>query len=130
MSKCLLEINFPGYVNGKKMHELSLAQNIFDMIIPILREQNAARLTAVELEVGRLSGVEVSTLKFALERLLALEHHEAKIIISEINALIKCQSCKTEFEPEDFVYSCPTCGACRGEVLRGKEMRVSAIEVA
>ena len=110
------------------MHELALAQDVLIMIRPIIDAQIPKVLKFIELEVGKLSGVEVDTFKFALERLLRLESLEAQVFIDEIQALIRCASCMREFQPVEFAYSCPYCQSFSGSVLCGKEMRVRALE--
>ena len=49
------------------MHELSIAQSIVQLSEKQAREHHSSQIEEVELEIGRLAGVELQTLEFAME---------------------------------------------------------------
>ena len=49
------------------MHELSIAQSIVQLSEQQAREHHSLQIEEVELEIGRLAGVELQTLEFAME---------------------------------------------------------------
>ena len=71
------------------MHELSIAQSIVQLSEQQAREHHSSQIEEVELEIGRLAGVELQTLEFAMESAVKgtlLE--KAKIIRRYIDLLI------------------------------------------
>lgn len=49
------------------MHEMSIAQSIVDLAEEQARNRGSLAVEELELEIGRLAGVELQTLAFALE---------------------------------------------------------------
>ncbi|MBP8898249.1 MAG: hydrogenase maturation nickel metallochaperone HypA, partial [Sulfuritalea sp.] len=49
------------------MHEMALAEGVLQLIEDAAREQDFARVSAVWLEIGQLSGVEVEAMKFCFD---------------------------------------------------------------
>jgi hydrogenase nickel incorporation protein HypA/HybF len=49
------------------MHEMSLAEGVVQLIEDAAREQAFGKVTAVWLEIGQLSGVEVEAMKFCFD---------------------------------------------------------------
>ena len=49
------------------MHELSIARSIVQLSEQQAREHHSSQIEEVELEIGRLAGVELQTLEFAME---------------------------------------------------------------
>ena len=112
------------------MHEFSIALNIVDIASKTATDASATKINEVEIEVGILSGVIIEALEFALEsavRNTLLEN--AKININRIKARSKCNSCNTEFEPEDLIAKCPECSSFDFKIINGRELRVKSINV-
>jgi hydrogenase nickel incorporation protein HypA/HybF len=112
------------------MHEFSIALNIVDIASKTARDEGAAKINKVEIEVGILSGVVIEALEFALEsatKNTLLEN--AKIIIKEIKARAECNKCHAQFEPEDFIAECPVCSSFDFKIINGRELRVKSINV-
>jgi hydrogenase nickel incorporation protein HypA/HybF len=112
------------------MHEMSIAVNIIELCEQELKKVNAKKIEKLNLIVGKLSGIVVESLQFALE---ASRQHsalsDATIIIEETPASMKCLKCGTEFESDDYYVQCPTCGEFRHEILGGKELLVKSLTV-
>lgn len=112
------------------MHEFSIALNIVDIATKTAKDANAEKINEVEVEVGILSGVIVEALEFALESAVKdtlLEN--AKITISKIEALARCDVCNKEFNPDNYIAQCPECSSFRYSILQGRELRVKSINV-
>ena len=112
------------------MHEFSIALNIVDIASQTARNEGAAKINEVEIEVGILSGVVIEALEFALEsatKNTILEN--AKIKINKIRASAKCNKCHTEFEPGDLISECPVCSSFDFKIINGRELRVKSINV-
>jgi hydrogenase nickel incorporation protein HypA/HybF len=114
------------------MHELSIAQNIIDIVEQELDKQadTEREVKTLELEIGTLSGVVIEALETAMDSAVkdtALK--EANIKINKIQAQAQCQSCEKIFEISDLYDPCPKCDSFNPKIIKGKELRVKSIEV-
>lgn len=110
------------------MHEFSLAQNIIEIVDETVKKNNASQVSELVLEIGTLSGVELSALDMAMESITPgtiLEHAEIKKII--VQAVAVCNHCGKEYQPDDFFSICPACGQYGANIKKGKEFRVKSI---
>ena len=110
------------------MHEFSLALNIIEIVDEALKTNGAKKAVEVQLEIGTLSGVEISALEMALESLKpksVIEHTEIKLIITKAKAV--CRNCRKEYYPEDPFSPCPKCSSYGPEIISGKELLVKSI---
>ena len=112
------------------MHELSIAMGIVRIAEEQARKLGVEEIRAIDLEIGTLSGVEISSLDFAWPMAVensVLRHAEKRIHI--IPAKAKCLECGTEYDLENLFDPCPRCGSHFKDVFQGKEMRVKSIEI-
>ncbi|WP_222983839.1 hydrogenase maturation nickel metallochaperone HypA [Flagellimonas meishanensis] len=112
------------------MHELSVAMGIVKIAEDETKRAEAERVTVIELEIGRLAGIEFESLDFvwpAAVKNTVLEHAEKKIEVKE--GLAKCADCDEVFKIQQFYDSCPSCSSNLKVVIQGKELRVKALEV-
>lgn len=113
------------------MHEVSIALNIIKIAEDELEKANGKRIEKIHLSVGKLAGVVIESLRFALDvsgkngPLLKTE-----IIIDELPAKMKCLNCGNEFDSDDFYVTCPRCNAYKLEALSGKELLIKSITIA
>ncbi|WP_228237184.1 hydrogenase maturation nickel metallochaperone HypA [Allomuricauda sp. M10] len=112
------------------MHELSVAMGIVKIAEDETKKANAKKVTLIELEIGKLAGVEFESLDFvwpAAVKNTVLEDAERKIDVKE--GLGQCGDCDMVFEIQHFYDSCPKCGSNLKGIIQGKELRVKALEV-
>jgi len=112
------------------MHELSIALGIVKIAEDETAKANAKQVTKIELEIGLLAGVELESLNFVWESAIkdsVLEFAEKEILI--IKGLGKCIDCDTEFDMENIYDCCPKCNSNFKGILKGKELKVKALEV-
>jgi hydrogenase nickel incorporation protein HypA/HybF len=112
------------------MHELSIAQNIINVVAQELQRRGGGRVLRVRLRVGAWSGVEPESLGFCYEAsvpgtLLA----GSKLEIEHVPLRCRCPACGSEFEPERFSRACTACGEARTELLGGTELEIADFEV-
>ena len=113
------------------MHELSIALSILDAAAEEAQKHGAVRVRAVHLQLGALAGVA----KEALQSAFALAKGEAglpdaDLVIEEIAVRIHCPRCRADravASLQDFV--CAECGAASAEVVQGRELQVTALEI-
>lgn len=113
------------------MHELSIALSIVEMATEESNKRNGAKVDAVHLKLGKLSGVVADALLFSWEiacQGTTLEN--SRLEITEISVIVHCGNCKTD-QPlaEINNFACPVCNASTPEVLQGRELEVTALEI-
>ena len=109
------------------MHELSITQSIVDTVTARL---DGEQVTAVRLEIGRLSGVVPDSVRFCFDIVAGGTQLEgATLHIVEPPGRIHCRSCAGESVLEDAIPLCP-CGSADVELLSGDELRIQSVEVA
>jgi hydrogenase nickel incorporation protein HypA/HybF len=110
------------------MHEFTLAQNILEIVDETVKKNNVTTVKEVELEIGKLSGVEIDALETAIECLKPgslLEYADVRMIL--IDGIGICRSCRHRFSPSDLFAPCPKCNSYHPEIISGKELRVKSI---
>jgi hydrogenase nickel incorporation protein HypA/HybF len=112
------------------VHELSIIANLFEILEEKARGLNAARITAVKIRVGRLSGVVPDLLESAFEAYKkGTLADEARLEIEAVPFAFRCRRCGGESFPEEPPYVCASCGSGDIELLGGMEIIVERIEV-
>lgn len=112
------------------MHELSIAISIIDQITDESEKHGGGAVAVVHLKIGVLSGVDCDALRFAYE--LASEGTElegSQLHIESIPLLVYCPGCGTIHTPDSLQIACPRCITPPQEILHGKELEVSALEI-
>ena len=113
------------------MHELSIALSIVEGVEEELAQRPGARLSAVHLRLGPLSGVVKGALLFSYD--VACEGTGlagSRLIIEEVPIRLYCATCGKEC-PAVSLQSlcCSDCGTPSAEVTRGAELEVCALEL-
>ncbi len=112
------------------MHEMSLAEGIFQIVEDAAVRQGFTRVTEVRLEIGALSGVEVEALSFCLDVVLKGGVADgARVELEKIPGQGYCLGCG-ETVPVNALYdACPLCGSYQVQATGGTEMRVKDLLV-
>lgn len=112
------------------MHELSIAMNIVEMAEEEAERRNAT-IDAVHLELGPLSGVVADALLFSYELACSGTRLEgSRLVITEIPIEVFCPECKTQKILNSMQwFCCPECGTPTSEVIHGKELNITALEL-
>lgn len=112
------------------MHEMSIAQSIVELAEQQARERHSPAVEEVELEIGRLAGVELQTLDFALESAIkGTMLEQARIVRHIIDGEGACMDCNQVFQLEALFSSCPHCGSWCIKICKGKELRIKSIVI-
>lgn len=95
------------------------------------RAAGVARIRGLRVRVGRLSGAVPEALQFAWEVVrrgtLAAE---AWLDIETVPAVGWCAACRAEFACTDYLAECPRCHHVSGELRRGRELELAAVELS
>lgn len=117
------------------MHELSLAMSVDSIVRRQMAAYPGARLTAIEIEIGSQSGVDVPSFRTAIESvILTSPWPNAEAVLTIIPARFQCLDCDTEFTtresaPDEYYPACPHCGSRQSLPVSGREFRLTAIRL-
>jgi hydrogenase nickel incorporation protein HypA/HybF len=113
------------------MHELSIALGILDAAKEEAERRRGARVLAIHLKLGPLSGVVKEALLSAYD--IARESSplaEAQLVIEETPILVHCPTCEVvRAAASTQRLGCPQCGAPTARVVGGRELEVVALEI-
>lgn len=111
------------------MHELSIAQEILDIVKNQLPPETK-KLKTIRMKVGKLSGILVESLKFCFEAIVTeTEFSSVTLDIQEVPIKIKCNECEAESNLSDPIFICPECESFNVRILSGKELEITEIEI-
>jgi hydrogenase nickel incorporation protein HypA/HybF len=112
------------------MHELSLLENVREILKEHAVSQNFTKVTQVTLEIGKLSCVEPEALRFSFDVVMKGSLAEnATLIITELEGLGLCLQCGQQSIMETLHNPCASCGRPDVKILQGMEMRVKDLVV-
>lgn len=112
------------------MHELSLCQSAVEIIQQQAAQHGVNRVTGVWLEIGALSCVEESAVRFSFE--IVCQHTVAQgceLHIEYRLAQAWCWDCSRAVEITQHDARCPQCDGANLRVDTGDSLRVKSIEV-
>jgi hydrogenase nickel incorporation protein HypA/HybF len=114
------------------MHELSIVEALIDQVGKELdRAGQQGRVARLELNIGRLSGVNCESLRFAFNLLAPGTIVEnAEIAIQEPKPVCRCRACNANVEIDDLVVQCPRCASGEITIEGGRELVLESIEIA
>lgn len=116
------------------MHEVGIASSILEASLAETERRPGARLIAVGVRVGVLSGVDVDALRFAFECLVAGTEEEQVVFTTESCPRInRCDECGHEFaSPAAAPFTdapCPQCQSRQTRFVSGDQLDLKFIEV-
>ena len=114
------------------MHELGVVFNIMDTVHEVAAENNVAKVDAVTLRLGEVSGVIPDYLKdcwnWAVKKSDVLTGAELKV--ETIPAVTHCEDCGEQYETVKYGKTCPKCGSGNTYLVQGNEFLIWEVEVA
>ncbi len=112
------------------MHEVSIMAEAVRMAVETARTSGGARVTGLKLRVGTLSGAVPEAMRFAFDVICRGTLAEgAWLEIETVPAACWCAACRAEFACVDLVNECPRCRNVSGELRRGRELEIAAVEI-
>jgi hydrogenase nickel incorporation protein HypA/HybF len=113
------------------MHELSIAMSIVDMVEEESARLGGKQIAAVHLKLGALSGVVKGALLSSYD--LACEHTilaGSTLVIEDVPIVVHCPRCDARRRVQSIQsFCCVACGEFTAEVLEGRELLVTALEI-
>jgi len=112
------------------MHELSLLENVREILESHAQSQNFAKVTRVTLEIGKLSCVEPEALRFGFDVVMKGSLVEgAELVITETSGIGLCRQCGLQSVIETLYDPCAECGCPYMDVVQGAEMKIKDLIV-
>ena len=112
------------------MHEMSLAENVLQIIEDASRKQGFTRVKTIWLEIGKLACVEKEPLRFGFEVVTRGSIADrARLENVEMAGQGRCEKCGQDFPLAALDEACPSCGSYDVKVTGGDGMRVKELEV-
>lgn len=112
------------------MHELSIAQDVLQIIAQYVPSPDHGRVRSVRMRIGALAGVMTESLRFCFA--VASEGTAADGAQLEIEAVpgrARCRACQDIFQPRDCILICPRCHGNCVDLVAGNELQVLELEV-
>jgi hydrogenase nickel incorporation protein HypA/HybF len=113
------------------MHELSIAMSIVDLAREEAELRGAVGVDVVHLKVGPLSGIVKEALLFSYEIACQQTPLEgSKLLIEEVPIIVNCPTCRERRYVQSIQsVCCAVCGTSTPEILEGRELMVTALEL-
>lgn len=113
------------------MHEVSLMEEAVRVAVTTARSSGGQRVLGLRLRVGTMSGVVPEAMRFAFDVVCRdTIAAGARLEIEAVPATCWCGECEIEFPYADFVSECPRCHGLSGELRRGRELEIAAVEIS
>lgn len=112
------------------MHELSIAQNIIEIVRQSLGTAPAQSVKKINLLVGKLTNILPDSLQFCFDALVQNTNlGNASLIIDHVPVEFICDACHSNTILDDWYFHCPSCGSPNVRVIRGNELQIQEIEL-
>lgn len=112
------------------MHELSVCQALVRQLQDIAREQRAARITRVVVQIGPLSGVEPELLRHAYPVASAgSAAADAALVLEALPIRVHCEACGADSDAAANRLLCGVCGDYRTRLISGDELLLTSVEL-
>ena len=113
------------------MHEVSIVEALIEQVEGEVERAGASgRVARLGLSIGRLSGVQVESIRFAFQLLAPGTLVEgATLEIEEPPAVCVCAACNARTDLEELCLECPACDSHEISIEGGREMLLQTIDV-
>ena len=109
---------------------MSVATGVVNVLSTKMGQLAPCKLIALELAVGKFSGIEEHSLRFALDTLLAGQGYaDVQLRFHDSPAVFKCTACDWQGQIETFTLLCPQCQANDLDIINGQDVILERIEV-
>ena len=113
------------------MHELSIAQNIIEIVTEQLPSGENHLLRSVKLLVGEQAGVVPDSLEFCFRALVeGTDFAGTTLEIERVPFVVECRRCGERSTNEAGVMMCARCGINDVTLVSGNELLISSIVIA
>lgn len=112
------------------MHEFSIVNALLEMCEQNAKDHDMAKITKVEIKIGKLSGVEPHLLETAFDTFKEGSLCDgAELVMHLQDVILRCHACQQESPIENNTFECPTCKSTDCSVIDGEEMYLMRLEM-
>jgi hydrogenase nickel incorporation protein HypA/HybF len=112
------------------MHELSIAQNIVEIIQEYVPSNGLPLVKNVKLKIGELAGVVPDSLEFCFDAITEqTPMRNAVLVVERVPFVVECRKCGMASTNDVGTFFCAVCGSDETRMISGNELLVTAIEV-
>ena len=114
------------------MHEMGIAQELVRIAIDsIPKDIENPKVERINLKIGKLASVVEHSLTFCFEIITKDTPLEKAVIdIDPVPVLVRCKSCDNKWEVTGPVFKCPFCEDGDVEMITGREIEITSLELA
>lgn len=114
------------------MHEMGVAQQMVNIALDAIpSDMPEPKVERINLRIGRLAAVVEDSLKFCFEIITKDSPLEgAELIIETIPVSVNCRDCGHQWTVDGPVFTCPACREGAVEILSGRELEISSLELS
>ena len=113
------------------MHEMGIAQELVQIALNAIPDDiENPKVEILNLKIGKLAAVVEHSLTFCLEIITKdtpLEN--VRVNIDLVPVRVRCNSCGNEWEIKNSVFRCPFCEDGDVEMLTGREIEITSLEL-
>ncbi len=112
------------------MHELALARSLVEMVDDYAAQNGDATVRRIHVRLGQLSAM-TRALYFCFNSVSRGTRSEGAVLeIDEVPLTVRCLHCDEVKAPSGrYNFRCPDCGMPTPEMVTGREMQLTAIEL-
>ena len=111
------------------MHELSVAQNIVEIVDEVLQAHPASKIDRIVVDIGELAAVVPETLTFCFGVITEKTNlAKTRLEINHIPLTVDCRKCCKVYEISPLHFYCPDCGNTDVIERSGREFDIKYIE--
>lgn len=112
------------------MHELSIAQNIIDIVEEHIPSEQRRQIRSIRLKVGEQAGVVPDSLEFCFNSLIDGTILQGAVLEMErVPFMVQCNSCGNTSTNEGGILFCPFCNDNDVKMISGTELQITAMEI-
>ena len=112
------------------MHELSIAQNILEIVREHLPAGVSCQVKSVRIKVGDGAGIVPDSLDFCFNTIIAETPMQGAVLeIESVPFVVKCNLCGKISTNESGIFLCLFCNKSDVTMVSGNELQVTAIEL-
>ncbi len=112
------------------MHELAVTESILHTAIEYAEKSKAARVTDINLVIGKLSSFVDDSISFYWDFVSKDTLCQgAALHFERLPARLLCEDCKKEYILDDMLTPCPVCNSTKIKILSGDEFRIDSIQI-
>ncbi len=112
------------------MHELSLAQDLVEKILAIIKRENVKKVLSITVSIGALSGVEQNPMEFCFPEATRNTPLEGcGFHITKQGLIVSCKDCNEISKPSIHAIFCSHCQSGNVDIVEGKDFKLMELEV-